>query len=207
MSGTVRKNIQDLALGEKIRRLRQDKGFSMQDLSERTGLSKGLISQIEKEQVSLPISTLLKVASSLDTDIGLLFQDEQHETPSSRIAVVRKHERIVSQRRQVQGKVHLGYTYEALAYNKAFKQMEPFLVSFEPKDEQDVLRFSHEGEEFAFVLTGRLEFTTDTEKIVLEQGDSLYFDSVLLHGFRALDHEPAQALVMVCHSAAAQRAR
>ncbi|MFP4629459.1 MAG: helix-turn-helix domain-containing protein [Desulfohalobiaceae bacterium] len=200
MCAAVRRYIQDLALGDRIRQMREHQGLSLQELSERTGLAKGLLSQIEKEQVSPPISTLLKIAASLETDISLLFQEEQEAPESGKTTVIRKDERIISQRRQVQGKAKLGYTYEALAFKKAFKQMEPFLVSFDPKQEEEVLRFSHSGEEFAFVLEGKLEFSTDKETIVLEPGDSLYFESDQLHGFRALDQEPAQALVVVHHT-------
>jgi transcriptional regulator with XRE-family HTH domain len=199
MCAAVRRYIQDLALGQRIRQMRLDKGLSLEDLSQRTGLAKGLISQIEKEQVSPPISTLLKIAASLETDISLLFQEEQQAPSPGKTTVVRSQDRIISQRRQVQGKAKLGYTYEALAFKKAFKQMEPFLVTFDPKQEEEVLRFSHSGEEFAFVLEGSLEFSTDTERIVLEPGDSLYFESDQLHGFRALGQEPARALVVVHH--------
>lgn len=196
MSSAVRKNIGELAIGEKIKQMRQSKGLSVYELAEKSGLSQALISQIEREQVSPPISTLLKVAASLGTDISLFFQEE---VENRKTTLVRSDERLLSQRRQVQGKAHLGYTYEALAYKKAFKHMEPFLVTFDPKEEDEVIRFSHDGEEFAFLLEGSLEFTTDMEKIVLEPGDSLYFDSDQLHGFRALGGAPARALVTVYH--------
>ncbi|MFO7840228.1 MAG: cupin domain-containing protein [Desulfosalsimonadaceae bacterium] len=195
MNSSVRKNIGELAIGEKIKHMRQSKKLSLEKLAEKTGLSKGVLSQIEREQISPPISTLLKVAASLGTDISFFFQEK---TESPRISLVRSNERLVSQRRQVEGgKANLGYTYEAVAYKKAFKHMEPFLVTFAPKAADEVIRFSHDGEEFAFLLEGRLEFTTDTETIVLEPGDSLYFDSNQLHGFRALGEEPARALVTV----------
>jgi len=194
MGTSVRKDLGQLGVGEKIRHMRSNKGLSLQQLAEKTGLSKPLISQIENEQVSPPISTLLKIANSLDTDISFFFQDQVREVKT---AVVRSNERVISPRRQVQGKAKLGYTYEALAANKPFKSMEPFLVTFEVKDPEDVIKFSHEGEEFAFVLEGHLEFSTEEETIVLHPGDSLYFDSDQLHGFRAVDDKPAKALITV----------
>jgi len=194
MGTSVRKDLGQLGVGEKIRHMRNNKGLSLQQLAEKTGLSKPLISQIENEQVSPPISTLLKIANSLDTDISFFFQDQVQEIKTT---VVRSDQRVISPRRQVQGKAKLGYTYEALASTKPFKTMEPFLVTFEVKDAEEVIKFSHEGEEFAFVLEGRLEFSTDTETIILGPGDSLYFDSNQLHGFRALGDTPAKALVTV----------
>ncbi|MDZ7760859.1 MAG: cupin domain-containing protein [Desulfovermiculus sp.] len=194
MGTTLRKDLGQLGVGEKIRRMRSNKGLSLQQLAEKTGLSKPLISQIENEQVSPPISTLLKIANSLDTDISFFFQDQVREVKT---AVVRNTERVISPRRQVQGKAKLGYTYEALAATKPFKTMEPFLVTFEVKGPEDVIKFSHEGEEFAFVLEGQLEFSTEAETIVLNPGDSLYFDSDQLHGFRARGETPAKALITV----------
>ncbi|MFP4284226.1 MAG: helix-turn-helix domain-containing protein [Desulfovermiculus sp.] len=194
MGTTVRKDLGQLGVGEKIRHMRSNKGLSLQQLAEKTGLSKPLISQIENEQVSPPISTLLKIANSLDTDISFFFQDQVREVKT---AVVRSTERVISPRRRVQGKARLGYTYEALAATKPFKSMEPFLVTFEVKDPEEVIKFSHEGEEFAFVLEGQLEFSSEAETIVLNPGDSLYFDSDQLHGFRAVGDTPAKALITI----------
>lgn len=196
MEETLRKNHSQLGIGEKIKVIRQNKGLTVQQLAEKTGLAKALIFQIEKGQVSPPISTLLKVSNSLNTDISLLFQEEAKDTKTT---VVRSTERLVSPRRQVKGKAHLGYNYEALAYTKTSKHMEPFLVTFDPKDAEDVIQFTHEGEEYAFVLEGRLEFSSPDETLVLEPGDCIYFESDQLHGFRALGEHPAKALVTVYH--------
>ncbi|MBW1645938.1 MAG: cupin domain-containing protein [Deltaproteobacteria bacterium] len=196
MPKSMQKGLQELAIGGKVRRIRQEKQLTIQQLAAKAGLSKGLISQIENDQVSPPISTLLKIAASLHTDISYFFQDKASDR---RVAVVRRSERLVSPRRQVQGKATLGYTYESLAHRKNFKHMEPFLVTFEVKEAEEVIRFNHPGEEFVFVLSGRLEFSSPDETIVLEKGDSLYFESDLLHGFRGLGEEPCQALVVIYH--------
>jgi transcriptional regulator with XRE-family HTH domain len=193
-TSSVRKDLGQLGIGQKVQHMRSNKGLSLQQLAEKTGLSKPLISQIENEQISPPISTLLKIANSLDTDISFFFQDQVQEVKT---AVVRSDERIISPRRHVQGKARLGYTYEALAAPKPFKKMEPFMVTFEVKDPEEVIQFSHAGEEFAFVLEGQLEFSTQEQTIVLNPGDSLYFDSDQLHGFRAVGDTPAKALVTV----------
>lgn len=196
MAQEFKKNLGDLGIGEKIKALRQNKEMSLQDIAEKTGLARALISQIENEQISPPISTLLKISNSLNTDISLLFQEQ---ASSEKTVLVRKDERIISRRREAGGNVHLGYTYEALAYKKAFKHMEPFVVTFDPKPEDQLVMFSHEGEEFAFVLEGRLEFSTESRKLELEPGDSVYFESDQLHGFRGLEEKPAVALVVVYH--------
>ena len=195
MPEKIKKVLKDLGIGKKIKKLRQEKGLTLQELSEKTGLSKGLISQIENEQVSPPISTLMKIANGLNVEISYFFEQDE---PTEKITVVRKNERISSGRRGIKGNINIGYSYELLAHKRPHKHMEPFLVTFEPKERDDVIMFNHEGEEFHFVLEGKLEMITeDHEPIILEEGDSLYFDSSIPHGFRGLEGKPANTLTIV----------
>jgi transcriptional regulator with XRE-family HTH domain len=193
MPKKVKHLLKELGIGSKIREIRQEKNITIQELSEKTGLSKGLISQVENEQVSPPISTLLKIASALKTDLAHFFQ-EKEENP--KVTVVRKSERIVSGRRGVKG-IDLGYSYESLAHKKINKHMDPFIVTFEVKEKEDIVMFSHEGEEFVYVLKGELEFVTDEgDDIILNEGDSLYFEADVHHGYRSIK-EPSLALIVV----------
>jgi transcriptional regulator with XRE-family HTH domain len=195
MPEKIKKVLKDLGIGKKIKKLRQEKGFTLQELSEKTGLSKGLISQIENEQVSPPISTLMKIANGLSVEISYFFEQDE---PTEKITVVRKNERISSGRRGIKGNINIGYTYELLAHKRPHKHMEPFLVTFEPKERNDVIMFNHEGEEFHFVIEGKLEMIAENhDPIILEKGDSLYFDSSIPHGFRGLDGKPAKTLTVV----------
>ncbi len=195
MPEKIKKVLKDLGIGKKIKKLRQEKGLTLQELSEKTGLSKGLISQIENEQVSPPISTLMKIANGLNVEISYFFEQDE---PTEKITVVRKNERISSGRRGIKGNINIGYSYELLAHKRPHKHMEPFLVTFEPKERDDVIMFNHEGEEFHFVLEGKLEMIAENhEPIILEEGDSLYFDSSIPHGFRGLEGKPAKTLTIV----------
>ncbi len=190
-----KQELKKLQIGKKIRELRRKKSLSIHDLGERASLSDTLISQIENDQISPPISTLMKIADALDVEIAYFFQKEGGE---DKIAVVRKNERILSERRGIKGNVNIGYTYELLAHKKAHKHMEPFIVTFEPRQREDVIMFSHDGEEFHLVLEGRVEFVTDiASPIVLEKGDALYFESDVAHGFRALDGKIARTVAVV----------
>ena len=198
MPESVRTELKELGLGRKIRQLRLDRGLTIQDVSERTGLSKGLISQIENEQVSPPISTLIKISNALKVELAYFFMKEDEDP---KIAVIRKGERVTSARRGVKGNINVGYTYELLAHKKRHKHMEPFIVTFEPRNREEVIMFNHKGEEFHLVLEGKIEFLTDIENpIVLEEGDALYFDSTIAHGFRALDGKPAKTVAVVFQS-------
>lgn len=189
----IKHEVKKLHIGKKIRALRKEAGLVLQDLSNRTGLSKPLLSQIEKEVVSPPISTLLKISKALNVNISYFFRDSE---PEERIVLVRRDEskRVDS---RFFGREESGYYYEALAYKKVKKAMEPFLVEFKRKRMDRLSYFSHEGEEFIYLLEGTLEFRTENAQYILRPGDSLYFDSSIPHAYRSLERKNAKALTVV----------
>ena len=186
-------DVKKLHIGRKIRELRKKAGLVLQDLSDRTGLSKPLLSQVERGVVSPPIATLLKISKALSVNIGFFFQDNYLE---EKVVLVRRDESKVIDSRYF-GREESGYYYEALAYKKSKKNMEPFLVEFKRKKPEKLSYFSHEGEEFIYLLEGTLEFRTENEQYVLNPGDSLYFESSIPHAYRALERKNARALTVV----------
>jgi mannose-6-phosphate isomerase-like protein (cupin superfamily) len=86
------------------------------------------------------------------------------------------------------------YEFKMLAENKAGKNMIPYII--EPAfDEQQV--FQHEGEEFLYVLEGTQEFIYDGQKILMEKGDSVYFDAGVPHTGRSLGQKKAKLLAVM----------
>lgn len=193
VSDDIKHEVKNLHIGKKIRELRKKGGLVLQDLSDRTGLSKPLLSQIEKEAVSPPIATLLKISKALNTNISFFFQNDSSE---EKVVVVRKDESKVIDSRYF-GKEESGYYYEALAFKKPQKYMEPFLVEFKRKRVDQLSYFSHDGEEFIYLLEGTLEFRTEDQQYVLNPGDSLYFESSIPHAYRALEKRNAKALSVI----------
>ncbi|MDO8956900.1 MAG: cupin domain-containing protein [Deltaproteobacteria bacterium] len=194
MTRDVQKEVKELNLGEKIKTLRQRRGMSLQQMADQTSLSKPLLSQVESEVVAPPVATLLKISKALNVNIGYFFQAEES---GKRAVIVRKNERKQVFRRIHEDASKVGYYYEALAYPKVDKHMEPFQVQFEVKKKEDLLFFTHQGEEFVFVLEGQLEFNYENETFLLEAGDSLYFDSSLPHAFRAMGRKNALAIDVI----------
>ncbi len=186
--------VRKLKLGAKIKDLRRTKRYTLRQVSAETGLSIALLSQIENNAVSPPVATLLRIGQALDVNIGYFFREEESKDQA---IVVRKDERKKVFRRLPTEHGQSGYTYEALAYTKNSKHMEPFLVTFEPQKKEKLVFLNHRGEEFLFLFRGRLAFHYHREEILLEPGDSLYFDSNVPHSFRALRNQKAQAIVVV----------
>ncbi len=65
----------------------------------------------------------------------------------------------------------------ALAFKQSKKHMEPFIITFDLKEKEDIVFFSHEGEEFLYIIEGKVEFCIEEKCTILEEDDSLYFDS------------------------------
>jgi len=189
----IKHEVRKLHIGHKIRGLRKKAGLVLQDLSERTDLSKALLSQIENEVISPPVATLLKISRAFNVDIGFFFQNEKSD---EKIILVKKDESKTVDSRYF-GREESGYYYEALAYKKPNKSMEPFLVEFKRTKAEKLSYFSHEGEEFIYVLQGKLEFRTKDRCYALDPGDSLYFESSLPHAYRAVGGRNAKALTVV----------
>ena len=180
-----------LDLGTQVRKLRKERSLTLQDLTDLTGLSKPNLSQIENNLVTPPIATLLKIATALGVPIGYFFQ----ESPEKRnMIVVRKEDRYgVAKGPHIS---HIGYQYEPLAYPKIDKSMEPFIVEMEEREASDIVFNNHRGEEFLYVLSGSVEFCYGDDSVILEEGDSLYFDSIVPHGYRGIAG-PAKTLVVI----------
>ncbi|MBI5445227.1 MAG: helix-turn-helix transcriptional regulator [Deltaproteobacteria bacterium] len=185
--------LEGLGIGGKVRELRQKRRLTLQDLSEKTGLSKPLLSQVENGHVMPPVATLLRIARALEVGIAHFFQAEEQE---EKIALTRASERKRLSRRPHQDAA-IGYTYESLELHRSRKSMQPLLVSFDAMEEKDMIFYSHEGEECVYLLEGELEFRTPGESRALKKGDCLYFDSDVAHAFRSTGEKPARALVVV----------
>ncbi len=193
VSEDIKHEVKKLHIGKKIRDLRKKAGFVLQDLSDLTGFSKPLLSQIEMGVVSPPVATLLKISKALHVNISFFFQDGN---PEEKVVLVKRDKSKVIDSRYF-GREESGYYYEALAFKKSKKNMEPFLVEFKRKRLEKLSYFSHEGEEFLYVLQGTLEFRTEDRHYVLDTGDSLYFESSIPHAYRAIGKSNVKALTVV----------
>ena len=194
MTRDVKEELKELNLGQKIKTLRQRKGLSLQQMAEKTSFSKPLLSQIENDVVAPPIATLMRISKALGINIGYFFLEDES---GKKAVVVRRNERKQVFRRIHEDPGKVGYYYESLAYPKGDKHMEPFQIQFEVKQKEDLIFFTHQGEEFIYVLEGQLEFNYEDDVFLLEAGDSLYFDSNIPHAFRATGKKKALAIDVI----------
>jgi transcriptional regulator with XRE-family HTH domain len=183
----------DYNIGAKIKRLRLAKKLTLQAVAKETGFSPALISQIENNNVSPPIGTLSRIAKFFDVKIGMFFTEDEEEY---KYEVVRKSERKVIPRVISRSGTSQGYSYESLSFRKQNKKMEPFLLSVTEKASEENT-YSHDGEEFLFVMAGRAELLLDDDRIFLEEGDCVYFDSSMKHRLLSRDGSEVKVLAVV----------
>jgi transcriptional regulator with XRE-family HTH domain len=189
----IKTEIRELRLGGKIRKLRQERRFTLQELADLTGLSKPLLSQIENDQVTPPLATLLKIAKGLKVGIHFFFEDEGDRR---RYVLTRGEEGMMSQRRP-KSDAPEGYRYRSLAPGIRHKQIEPFLVEFDLREWHESSFYNHEGEEFLYIVAGELEFHYGEEIMRLIPGDSIFYDSSIPHGYVSTGDEKAKAMAVL----------
>ncbi len=160
-----------MELGDKIRSLRLKQKISIEQLSLITGLSKGLISQIERDITGPSVASLWKISKALNVTMNYFF-DEYDDFNR----VIRKDER-----KKIMMKDG-DRVYELLCPNLK-NQIEMLWIEIEPNDSNSDELISHEGEECGVVLKGTLRILSGDKIYDLEQGDSIYLDSTIPHRY------------------------
>jgi transcriptional regulator with XRE-family HTH domain len=176
-------------IGKHLKTFRHELGLSQKSLASASGLSPTLISRIESGLVMPSIATLQEIADSLKVDIGYFFKGEE----SREYLITRKGSRKISYaKRGSKGKVTYGL--ELLAEGMENPFMEPCIVTefAGPRDEFQLAK--HDGQEFVYVLEGKLELTLGEKRFILNEGDAAYFIGEIPHGGRSVSKKSARTL-------------
>jgi transcriptional regulator with XRE-family HTH domain len=174
-------------IGSRLRELREISGISLEEMAELLQVPVESYNNYEEGNVDLPASSLIEIARRLDVDFGLLLTGE--EPKMSIYSTTRKGKGVEVERRRQ-------YRYQSLGGRFAHKKAEPFIVTVEPRGEAPSF-YSHPGQEFDFVLEGTVKISIHDNEVVLEEGDSIFFDSSYKHALEALNDKQAQMLVVV----------
>ena len=149
-----------MEIGEKIKRLRQRLGLTQEELGARTELSKGFISQVERDITSPSIATLMDILEALGTDIGDFFMEKPAE-------------KVVYSAEDMFEKEGDGRVIRWLVTSSQRDSMEPILVTLAPgasTEEDD----PHEGEEFGYVLGGAVTLCHGEQRYRVRKGECFY---------------------------------
>ena len=184
-------------VGEKIKFYREEQNLSIADLAEKTGLAVEQIERIENNTDIPSLAPLIKIAKALGTRIGTFLDDQNENGP----VICRKEEAketISFSNNSVNSRRHMHY--QSLSRSKANRHMEPFIIEIEPNNghnDVDFILSSHEGEEFIIVMEGIIEISYGKQKFILEEGDSIYYDSIVPHHVHSYEGRPAKILAVV----------
>jgi transcriptional regulator with XRE-family HTH domain len=154
-----------LEIGEKIKRLRTANNLTQEELANRAYLTKGFISQLERDLTSPSIVTLKSILDVLGEELADFFRDVKHEK-----ILFDKKARVLSSTSTEQMEVEL------LVPSAQSRLMDPVFVSLEPGASTET-HLGHEGEEFGFLLQGRVTLWVDKEAYRMRKGDCFYFAS------------------------------
>ena len=184
----------ELAISRRIREKRIQLKWTLEDLANATGLSKGHLSQIENTEKVPPIATLTKIAFGLGINAMELIAGDASQQFSSKLAIGRGEERSKIMHLEASP----SSTYESFGFNKLDRLMDAFIVTM--SNEFPPNPMMHAGQEFVFALSGTHEFVYDGQTYLVAAGDALYYDSARPHMGRSLGDEPAKILVVYCKS-------
>lgn len=187
---------ENLAIGHKIKGIRESKNLSVEEVAESSGLSIEQINTIENEQNMPSLGPLIKVARALGVRLGTFMDDSDSLGPVVTRATDREKDSSISfSNDAVDARKHM--EYHPLAQQKAGRHMEPFIIDINPTNNLEYKLSAHEGEEFIYVMEGEIELVYGKEKYVLRQGDSIYYDSIVKHHLHGAEGKSAKILALI----------
>lgn len=184
-----------MTIGERIKKKRNEKGFSLRELAGKVDLSASFLSQIEQGKASPSIENLKKIANYLEVKVSYLIEEEDEALGSFHI---KKEDRKYVE--SIDSKTSIAL----LTSSKIEKNMEPIMYEIKPGGESGRGFFNHNGEEFIYIVEGTLDIYIEDQLTTLNEGDSFYFKSSLNHRFKNngkkinksyMDSNPAYILI------------
>ena len=183
-------------VGSKIKRLRESKNLSIEEIAERSGLSADQILSIENDQNLPSLGPLIKIARALGVRLGTFMDDNDALGPVICRAEDRERESSISfSNGATDARKHM--EYHPLAQQKAGRHMEPFIIDINPEESPNFQLSAHEGEEFIYVMNGEVEIEYGKDKYILKQGDSIFYDSIVKHHVHGAPGKSAKILAVV----------
>lgn len=176
-------------IASRIRDLREIAGLSVETLASDLGIAAETYMQYEGGDIDIPVGFLYELSEKYHVELTAILTGEGPRLNT--YCLVRKGKGVSVERRNP-------YKYLSLAYNFKNKKAEPFCVSVDPDAGDEPVHFSsHPGQEFNYVLEGTLMIYIDGHQLILNEGDSLYFNSNCTHGMKAVGGKPARFLAII----------
>jgi transcriptional regulator with XRE-family HTH domain len=176
-------------IAERLKGFRDALDLSEENCAAACGVSLKQYQEYENGTADIPVSFLYRFSTACDLELSALLTGDMPRMTA--YSLTRKGTGVIAERRKE-------YRYQVLNESFINKKAQPFVVTVVPDPEQKAMPlYQHEGQEFNMVLKGRLLIILKDKELILEEGDSLWFNSGLLHGMKAMDGKEAEFLSMI----------
>lgn len=172
-----------MEIGKKLKNYRTQNGLTLEELASRCELTKGFLSQIENDITSPSIATLQDIVEALGIDLSSFFKDDKEEQ-----IVFTKDDFFIDEREKS--------VINWIVPNAQKNEMEPILLELDKTGESNEI-LPHEGEEFGYVLEGKVTLYYGKEKLVLGKGQTFYIEGNKTHRL-VNEHNQKAKLIWVC---------
>jgi mannose-6-phosphate isomerase-like protein (cupin superfamily) len=178
----VKKASKRESIGKKIKRVRADKNVTLERIANETGFSVDYLKEIESGHSIPPVGAILQIGRALEIDSASLLKE-----PASSLE-----KRIKTHTKRTEN-----YAYKTLTPDAEHKHLKAFRVVIDAQQEHKGVDYHHEGEEFDYVLTGKVQVTVGSHVNTLSAGDCLHFNSGIPHKLRSISAERAELIVVI----------
>lgn len=175
-------------LGERIKRKRELLNMPLSELSKKVGISISALSQIENAKAFPSVLTLKTIAVSLYSTVGELIGE--NETLTNNPLIKADNIKFVKVNNS-------GTSQYLLSHHDNNKQMEPYLLIFDINSDSSDIMSEHPGQEFIYILEGKLMMSMGENKFILEKNDSFYFNSSITHSIMNFGNSQARILWII----------
>jgi quercetin dioxygenase-like cupin family protein len=169
-------------IGGKIKRVRMEKNVPLERIANETGFSTAYLKDVEAGKAIPPVGAILQIARALEIDSASLLKE-----PESKL----------EKRIKAHTKRTANYAYTTLTPGAENKHLKAFRVVIEAHQEHTGVDYFHEGEEFDYVLSGKVQVTVGDHVNTLATGDSLHFNSGIPHKLKSISSVRAELLVVI----------
>ena len=173
----------DLETARRLRLIRTSKGLSQREMAKRAGVGSGTISQIESGSTQPSVALLKKILAGIDVNLGFFFSFE-----------LKNEDNFFFPRSEMRDLGSPGVSYLLVAGERRNRKLQMLIEEYGVGADSGRGELSHEGEECAVVIEGRLEVTVDGQSRILGPGDAYYFSSILPHRFRNAGDEVCKVI-------------
>ncbi|MBF0376752.1 MAG: cupin domain-containing protein [Desulfamplus sp.] len=164
-------------ISQRIQQIMAKRDISLEKLSALTGFDHSFLDTMLKEGIYPPLGPLMKIARALGVRLGTFLDDQASSDPF----IVRRLDRESELSILDSTGKSAALKFYSLGKGKIDRHMEPFFIEVMPESATEKKLSSHEGEEFILVIKGAIEIIYGTEKYILNEGDSTYYNSIVPH--------------------------